>query len=65
MASRRMGGGKNAEFLELGCEDIPVERLHDVLVRSGIQSARDIIHIVFGRAENDLRGWPSGIARNA
>src|SRR2546423_6139034 len=43
-----------ADFLELGLDDIPVERLHDVLVRPRMQRARDVGDVVLGGAEHHL-----------
>src|SRR5215510_16289065 len=42
------------DFLELGLDNFLVERLHDVLVRTGMQRARDVSDVVLGRAEHDL-----------
>ena len=43
------------DFLELGFDDVLVERLHDVLVRAGMERAGDVSDIVLGGAEHDLR----------
>src|ERR1700722_13984360 len=43
-----------ADFLELGRDDVLVERLHDVLVGAGVKCTRDVSHIVFRRAEHHL-----------
>src|SRR5262245_31333428 len=43
-----------ADFLQLGLDDLLVERLHDVFVGAGMQRARDMRHIVLGRAEHHL-----------
>src|SRR3546814_3276139 len=50
--------------LKLGLEDFPVERLHDVFVRPGVDRRADMRHVVFGRAEDDFRPPPIGIGRN-
>src|SRR5882757_65945 len=42
------------DFLELGFDDLLVERLHDVFVGARVQRARDMRHVVFGGAEDDL-----------
>src|SRR5260370_5685739 len=41
-----------ADFLELRCDDVLVERLHDVLVGAGLDGARDMVDAVFGGAEH-------------
>ena len=43
------------DLLELGLDDLLVERLHDVLVGAGMQRARDVSDVVLGGAEHDLR----------
>src|ERR1700722_20223555 len=43
-----------SDFLELGRDDVLVERLHDVLVGAGVKRARNVGHIVFRRAEHYL-----------
>src|SRR5262245_4143833 len=47
-------GSDQADFLKLGFDNLLVERFHDVLVRSGVQRARDMRHVVLGGAEHDL-----------
>src|SRR5579872_1895131 len=54
------------DFLELGGDDVLVERLHDVFVGAGMKRARDVRDIVFGSAEHHLglvaAGHPTEIA---
>src|SRR5262245_35273122 len=42
------------DFLELCFDDLLVERLHDVLVCTRVQRARDVRDIIFRGAEHDL-----------
>src|SRR5689334_19040707 len=55
------------DFLELGGDNVLVERLHDVFVGAGVKGARDVRDIVFRRAENHLglvaTGHPAEIAK--
>ena len=44
-----------SDFLELGLDDLLVERLHDVLVGAGMQRASNMRDVVFGGAEHHLR----------
>src|SRR5215216_5192599 len=46
---------KNTQLLELGSENALIERLHDILVRTGLQRARDMVQAVLRRAEDDIR----------
>src|SRR3974377_666736 len=48
------------DFLKLGLDNLPVERLHDVLVGTRMQSARDVRDIVLGGAEHYLGTVPAG-----
>jgi len=41
-------------LLELGLDDLFVERLHDVLVGTGVERARDVRDVVLGGAEHHL-----------
>src|SRR5262245_38994959 len=43
------------DLRELGLDDVAVERLHDVLVRTGIHGFHDVRHVVLGRAEHHDR----------
>src|SRR5579864_9021928 len=43
-----------ADFLELGRDDILVERLHDVFVGASVKRARNVGDVVFGGAEHHL-----------
>ena len=54
-ARRRRAPSDQPDFLELGLDDLLVERLHDVLVGAGMQRARDVRDIVLGGAEHHLR----------
>src|SRR5262245_44923810 len=44
-----------SDLRELGLDDVAVERLHDVLVRTGIHGFHDVRHVVLGRAEHHDR----------
>src|SRR5664279_2531150 len=43
-----------SDFLQLGFDDLLVERFHDVFVGAGVQGARDMRDVVFGGAEHHL-----------
>src|SRR5438045_1551121 len=45
----------DADQLELAFERFPIERLHHIFVRAGIDRGANMSHAVFGRAEYDLR----------
>src|SRR5581483_251307 len=49
-----------ADFLELGLDDLLVERLHDVLVGAGVQRAGDVGDVVLRGAEHHLRPVAAG-----
>src|SRR3981189_1359355 len=51
-----------SDFLELGGDDVLVERLHDVFVGTGMQRARDVGDIVLGGAEHHLGRVATGHA---
>src|SRR5712671_1025567 len=48
------------DLLELGLDDVLVERLHDVFVRARMERARDMGHVVLGGAEHHLRSVAAG-----
>src|SRR5580692_1310516 len=54
LATRRMEKSDQTDFLELGGNDVLVERLHDVFVGAGMKRARDVRDVVFGREEHHL-----------
>src|SRR5882724_548244 len=62
--SRRIetDGSDQANFLELGRDDIFVERFHDVFVGAGVERTRDMSDIVFGGAEHHLGRIATGHA---
>src|ERR1044072_3576229 len=49
-----------SDLLELGLDDLLVERLHDVLVGAGAERARDVGAVVVGRGGHDPRPVASG-----
>src|SRR3982074_1240456 len=51
-----------ADFLELGRDDVLVERLHDVFVGAGMKRARDVRDVGFSGAEHHLGRIPAGHA---
>src|SRR5579871_4803387 len=51
-----------ADFLELGCDDVLVERVHDVLVGAGGERTRDVVDVVLGGAEHDPGSIAAGHA---
>src|SRR5439155_9917424 len=54
---RRAAGitcSEQADFLELRGDDVLVERLHDVLIGTGVQRSRNVCDVVFGGAEHHL-----------
>src|SRR5450631_4226581 len=51
---------KQPDFLELGFDDILVERLHDVFVGAGMQRACDVGYIVLGGAEHHFGSVAAG-----
>src|SRR5262245_25406902 len=48
------GRSDQSHLVELGLDDVLVERLHDVLVGAGVERARDVHHVVLGGAEHHL-----------
>src|SRR5215831_9281579 len=56
---RRRHPSDQPDLLEFGFDDVLVERLHDVLVRTGMQRACDVCDVVLGGAEHDLGTVPA------
>jgi hypothetical protein len=60
VTTRRSGGTglrrdrEQPDFLEFRCNDVLVERLHDVFVGACIKRARDMVHSVLSGAEHHL-----------
>ena len=52
------------DFLELGLHDLLVEWLHNVFVGAGMQSARDMRHVIFRGAKHHFRAIPPGSRRS-
>src|SRR5579862_6671592 len=57
---RRGPASDQADFLELGLDDVFVERLHDVFVGTGVQRTRDVGDVVLGGAEHHFRPVAAG-----
>ena len=57
---------EDADFLELGLDDVAVERLQDVVVGAGAHGAGDLCDVVLAGAEDDDRTlalWPAAQGR--
>ena len=51
----RTQASNQSDFLEFRFHDFPVKRLHDVLVGTGLQRARDVSDAAFRGAEHHFR----------
>src|SRR6202161_507082 len=60
MTRRRWPTLDQPDFLELGLDDVLVERLHDVFVGTGVQRAGDVGDVVLGGAEHHFRPVATG-----
>ena len=54
--------GRVADFIELGFDDLGVERLHDVFIGAGPHGFCNVAHVVFGGAEDDRGAFPARLA---
>src|ERR1700722_16694299 len=59
---RRSPTSDQPDFLELGLDNVLVERLHDVFVGAGVKRTRDVRDVVFGGAEHHLGRVAAGHA---